>query len=80
MRIDGQRRGLVPWPGWSVTTRIDTWAHCPARYLLSSDTVACLPGARNPFRGAAQSIMGNAVLLPRLQPGQRGQAGGDRSV
>jgi LmbE family N-acetylglucosaminyl deacetylase len=25
MHVDGLRRGMVPWPGWSVTTRIDTW-------------------------------------------------------
>jgi LmbE family N-acetylglucosaminyl deacetylase len=25
MNIDGAKRGMVTWPGWSVTTRIDTW-------------------------------------------------------
>jgi len=27
MDIDGTKRGMVTWPGWSVTTRIDTWKH-----------------------------------------------------
>jgi LmbE family N-acetylglucosaminyl deacetylase len=27
MHIDGVKRGLVPWPEWSITTRIDTWAY-----------------------------------------------------
>jgi len=27
MNIDGTRRGMTTWPGWSVTTRIDTWEH-----------------------------------------------------
>jgi LmbE family N-acetylglucosaminyl deacetylase len=27
MSIDGTRRGMVMWPGWSVTSRIDTWEH-----------------------------------------------------
>jgi LmbE family N-acetylglucosaminyl deacetylase len=25
MNIDGVKRGMVTWPDWSVTTRIDTW-------------------------------------------------------
>jgi len=25
MQIDGVKRGIVAWPDWSVTTRIDTW-------------------------------------------------------
>jgi LmbE family N-acetylglucosaminyl deacetylase len=25
MHIDGVKRSIVTWPGWSVTTRIDTW-------------------------------------------------------
>jgi hypothetical protein len=27
MNIDGMKRGMVTWPDWSVTTRIDTWSH-----------------------------------------------------
>lgn len=27
MHIDGVERGIVTWPGWSVTTRIDTWSY-----------------------------------------------------
>src|SRR5690242_3690860 len=27
MYIDGVKRGLVPWPEWSITTLIDTWAY-----------------------------------------------------
>lgn len=27
MHIDGAKRGIVPWPTWSVTTRIDTWKY-----------------------------------------------------
>jgi hypothetical protein len=27
MQIDGVKRGIVSWPAWSVTTRIDTWNH-----------------------------------------------------
>jgi LmbE family N-acetylglucosaminyl deacetylase len=27
MHIDGVQRGIVTWPGWSVTTRIDTWSY-----------------------------------------------------
>jgi LmbE family N-acetylglucosaminyl deacetylase len=27
MQIDGVKRGIVTWPAWSVTTRIDTWNH-----------------------------------------------------
>ncbi len=27
MNIDGMKRGLVTWPDWSVTTRIDTWGY-----------------------------------------------------
>jgi LmbE family N-acetylglucosaminyl deacetylase len=27
MHIDGVKRGIVAWPGWSVTTRIDTWSY-----------------------------------------------------
>jgi LmbE family N-acetylglucosaminyl deacetylase len=27
MQIDGAKRGIVSWPDWSVTTRIDTWSH-----------------------------------------------------
>jgi hypothetical protein len=27
MDIDGAKRGMVTWPGWSVTTRIDTWKY-----------------------------------------------------
>ncbi len=27
MQIDGVKRGIVSWPTWSVTTRIDTWNH-----------------------------------------------------
>ncbi|HEY0755984.1 MAG TPA: PIG-L deacetylase family protein [Ktedonobacteraceae bacterium] len=27
MDIDGVKRGMVTWPGWSVTTRINTWDH-----------------------------------------------------
>lgn len=27
MHIDGVKRGLVPWPEWSITTWIDTWAY-----------------------------------------------------
>ena len=27
MHIDGEERGIVTWPRWSVTTRIDTWSH-----------------------------------------------------
>jgi LmbE family N-acetylglucosaminyl deacetylase len=27
MYIDGVKRGIVTWPGWSVTTRIDTWSY-----------------------------------------------------
>jgi LmbE family N-acetylglucosaminyl deacetylase len=27
MHIDGARRGMVSWPEWSVTTRIDTWEY-----------------------------------------------------
>jgi LmbE family N-acetylglucosaminyl deacetylase len=27
MYIDGVKRGLVPWPDWSITTLIDTWAY-----------------------------------------------------
>src|SRR5436190_21002639 len=27
MHINGVKRGIVTWPGWSVTTRIDTWSY-----------------------------------------------------
>jgi LmbE family N-acetylglucosaminyl deacetylase len=27
MHIDGAKRGIVPWPSWSVTTKIDTWKY-----------------------------------------------------
>jgi LmbE family N-acetylglucosaminyl deacetylase len=27
MHIDGAKRGMVTWPAWSVTSRIDTWKH-----------------------------------------------------
>ena len=27
MNIDGVKRGMVTWPDWSVTTRIDTWGY-----------------------------------------------------
>ena len=27
MQIDGVKRGMVSWPDWSVTTRIDTWSY-----------------------------------------------------
>src|SRR5215467_11730932 len=27
MHIDGAKRGMVTWPDWSVTTRIDTWKY-----------------------------------------------------
>ena len=27
MNIDGVKRGMVTWPSWSVTTRIDTWKY-----------------------------------------------------
>ena len=27
MNIDGMKRGMVTWPDWSVTTRIDTWSY-----------------------------------------------------
>ncbi len=27
MQIDGAERGIVSWPDWSVTTRINTWEH-----------------------------------------------------
>ena len=35
MYIDGVKRGLVAWPGWSVTARIETWsyAHTVARAI-----------------------------------------------
>jgi len=27
MHINGVKRGIVTWPGWAVTTRIDTWSY-----------------------------------------------------
>ena len=27
MNIDGKKRGMVTWPDWSITTRIDTWSY-----------------------------------------------------
>jgi LmbE family N-acetylglucosaminyl deacetylase len=27
MNIDGVKRGMVTWPDWSVTTRVDTWKY-----------------------------------------------------
>jgi LmbE family N-acetylglucosaminyl deacetylase len=27
MQIDGVKRGMITWPVWSVTTRIDTWSY-----------------------------------------------------
>ena len=37
MDIDGVKRGIVNWPGWSVTTRIDTWDYW--RTVL--DAISC---------------------------------------
>jgi LmbE family N-acetylglucosaminyl deacetylase len=37
MQIDGAERGMVTWPGWSVTTRIDTWEH----WRTVSHAIAC---------------------------------------
>lgn len=37
MDIDGAKRGMVTWPGWSVTTRIDTWKY----WRTVSRAIAC---------------------------------------
>ncbi len=37
MDIDGVKRGMVTWPGWSVTSRIETWDY----WRTVSDAIAC---------------------------------------
>ena len=44
MDIDGEKRSSIPWPTWSITTRIDTSAHWQRAWEAISHHQSQLPG------------------------------------
>jgi LmbE family N-acetylglucosaminyl deacetylase len=64
MHIDGVKRGIVTWPDWSVTTRIDTWSQwrtisraigCHQSQLSAYHVLEHLPEAQRQILWGSQS-------------------------
>ena len=71
--VDGVTRQAVPWPDWALTTAIDTraeWQRVWQAVSCTSPRWRPTSGSRDLSPAHHRGVVGLAVVLSRLQPGE----------
>ena len=81
--VDGVERQATPWPDWAITTVIDTrdvWPTVWRAVSCHESQVTAYERLQRPVARAPRGALGLAVVLPRVQHGERRPRARDRSV